>query len=58
MTVLNSVIYQMRVIILSSTPILSNEVSMEPVTYPKKFKKGKVPPSIKVYLKPAKEHLK
>ena len=47
MTVLNSVLSHMRVIILAPTPILSNEVSMEPVTYPQQFHKGKEGPSIK-----------
>ena len=55
MTVLNSVLSHMKGIILALTPILSYEVSMEPVTYPKQFKKGKVGPSIKVSFKPEKE---
>lgn len=54
----HSVLYHMRVIILAPTPILSNEVSMEPVTYPQQFHKGKVGPSIKSSFYPAKGHLK
>ena len=54
MTVLNSVLSQMRMIIFAPTPILSNEVSMEPITYLQQFHKVKVGPSIKSSFYPRK----
>ena len=54
MTVLNSVLSQMRVIILATTPILSNEVSMEPVNYTQQFHKWKVGILHKIFLLPSK----
>jgi len=58
MTILDPLLYHMRVIILAPTPILSNEVSMEPVTYPQLFHKGEIGPSIKSSFYPAKGRLK
>ena len=58
MTVLNSVLSHMRVIILAPATILSNEEGKEPVTYPQEFHKGKVGPSIKSSFYIAKAHLK
>jgi len=45
-------------ITLTPIPILSNEVSMEPITYHQQFHKGKEEPSIKFSFYPARGHLK
>ena len=54
MIVLNSVLTCVRMIILAPTPILSNEVSMEPVNYTQQFHKWKVGILHKIFLLPSK----
>jgi len=48
----------MRMIIFAPTPILSNEVSIEPVTYLQQLHKGKVGSSTKSSFYTVKGHLK